>query len=159
MLSFFIVFIVGILGCLIFDFWQRCLLLFFKIPPSNWAFVGRWLVLFLRSRVWVQPELSKQPIIRNELQIGWGFHYAVAVKYALFYFLLFNEGIVNLGLRDGVIFGTFSVIVPWFFFMPAMGAGILARKTPNPVLACVLALIAHTIFGGAIGLFFDIFYN
>ena len=159
MLLVFKIFIVGILSCVILDLWQRSLFLFFKIAPSNWAMVGRWLVLFLKSRVWVQPNLSDQPEIRNELQIGWGFHYGIAVLYAVFYFFLFRKGIVDLALFDGVIFGIASVIVPWFLFMPAMGVGILAQKAPAPILACILALIAHTIFGGALGLFFDIFYN
>ena len=108
--------------------------------------------------LWVQRDLSEQPPVRNELYIGWGFHYGVAILYALLFFVLFNEGVVSLSLLDGVIFGIISVIVPWFIFMPAMGAGVLANKTPNPPLACILALIAHTIFGGAIGAFFNVFY-
>ena len=155
--SLFIIAMVGILACVVLDLWQRFLFLFFKIPPSNWAMVGRWLFLFLKSMVWVQRDLSEKRPIRNELYIGWGFHYAIAILYALLYFFLFKEGITSLSLGDGVVFGIISVIVPWFFFMPAMGSGILANKTPNPFLACVLALIAHTIFGAAIGLFFNVF--
>ena len=156
--SFLIISIVGILACVVLDLWQRFLFLFFKIPPSNWAMVGRWLLLFLKSMLWVQRDLSEQSPVKNELYIGWGFHYAVAILYALLFFFLFKEGVVTLSLRDGVVFGIISVIVPWFFFMPAMGAGIFANKTPNPILACVLALIAHTIFGGTLGAFFNVFY-
>ena len=156
--SFFTICVVGVLACAILDLWQRILLLVTKIPPSNWAMVGRWLFLFLKSMLWVQRDLSAQPPVRNELYIGWLFHYAVAILYALFFFFLFSEGMLSLSLRDGVVFGIISVIVPWFFFMPAMGAGILANKTPNPPLACILALIAHTLFGGALGAFFNVFY-
>ena len=158
MSSLFIIPMVGILACVVLDLWQRFLFIFFRIPPSNWAMVGRWLLLFIKSMVWVQRDLSEKRPIRNELYIGWGFHYAVAILYAVLYFFLFKEGITSLSLGDGVVFGIISVIVPWFFFMPAMGAGILAKKTPNPFLACVLALIAHTMFGAAIGLFFNVFY-
>ena len=66
--------------------------------------------------------------------------------------------LINFKLVDGLLFGCASVVVPWFFFMPAIGAGLLGSRTPNPVLACVLALIAHTIFGGAIAVFFNLFY-
>ena len=154
----FIISIAGILACAVLDLWQKFLFLLLKIPPSNWSMVGRWLFLFLKSMQWVQRDLSTQPPVRNELYIGWVFHYAVAILYALLFFFLFREGILSLSLRDGVVFGIISVIVPWFFFMPAMGAGILANKTPNPPLACILALIAHTLFGGALGAFLNVFY-
>ena len=158
MSSFLIISIIGILACVMLDLWQRLLFILFKIPPSNWAMVGRWLFLFLKSMSWVQRDLSEQSSMKNELYIGWGFHYVVAILYAFLFFFLFKEGIIDLSLRDGVVFGIISVIVPWFFFMPAMGVGILGKKTPNPLLACILALIAHTIFGGALGAFFNVFY-
>ena len=156
--SLLIISIAGILACVILDLWQRFLFLALKIPPSNWAMVGRWLFLFLKSMLWIQRDLSDQPPVRNELYIGWGFHYAVAILYALLFFFLFQEGFVSLSISDGLVFGIISVIVPWFFFMPAMGVGVFANKTPNPLLACILALIAHTIFGGALGAFFNVFY-
>ncbi len=158
MTSLFIIFIVGILACAILDLWQRVLLLTFKVPPSNWAMVGRWVIILSRSRVWLQNDLAQRDPLRNELLVGWSFHYLVAIAYAIFYFILFKQGVVGLTLFDGLIFGLISVIVPWFFFMPALGAGILGIKTPNPSFVCALALIAHAIFGGAIGLFFNLLY-
>ena len=49
------------------------------------------------------------------------------------------------------VFGVVSVVVPWFFFMPATGTGLMARLSPNPRLACGLALKMHAIFGVALG--------
>ncbi len=158
MISFLILSAVGICACAFLDFWQRLLFYLFKVPPSNWALVGRWLIIFLRTRIWVQSNLVKQTAIKNELFIGWVFHYFVAVVYALLYLFLVNHNVINFGFADGVVFGLFSVIVPWFFFMPAMGTGILANKAPNPSLSCLLALMAHTIFGGALGWLFKMFY-
>jgi hypothetical protein len=63
--------------------------------------------------------------------------------------------ILNPGFSDGLIFGIISVIVPWFFFQPALGNGILASKTSEPVKVCLLALMMHTIFGIAIGIGFQ----
>ncbi|MDG2473845.1 MAG: DUF2938 family protein [Paracoccaceae bacterium] len=153
-----LIIIVGTLACVILDLWQRFLLFFFKVPPSNWAVVGRWLVYFLKSGRWVQSGIIKQDPIRNELYIGWAFHYFIAFIYALFYFYLYKQGAIAFGLKEGLVFGFISVIVPWFFFMPAMGAGLLGNKTPNPTFTCFLALGAHGIFGGALGLFFKLFY-
>ena len=158
MMSVGVIFIVGILACGVLDLWQRCLLFFFKVPPSNWAVVGRWLIYFIRSKRWVQSEITKQVRIKNELYIGWAFHYFVAIIYALFYFFLYTKGLIGFELTEGLVFGLFSVIIPWFFFMPAMGAGLLGRRTPNPTLACILALGSHGIFGSALGLFFKLIY-
>ena len=159
MSSVLIICIVGIVACAVLDMWQRLIHAIFKFPPSNWAMVGRWLILFSKSRVWVQSNLSEQGSIKNELYVGWLFHYMVAVVYALFYFMLFKQSIVQFELFDGAIFGLISVIVPWLFFMPAMGSGILASKTPNPQLSCILALFAHIIFGSALGLLFKLCYS
>ena len=150
------IFIVGVLACIVLDLWQRLLLVLFNIPPSNWAIVGRWLISYLRTGTWVQSEVAKQDSIKNELLVGWSFHYFIAIFYAAFYFVLAKYGIIGFGFIDGLIFGVISVIIPWFFFMPAMGAGILANKAPNPSLACGLALIAHGLFGVSIGLLFKI---
>ena len=155
---FITILVVGILACAVLDFWQRFLLFLFKIPPSNWAMVGRWFINFLKTRAWVQNNLAKQKPVRNELYIGWVFHYLVAVLYAFLYFFLFEKGIVEMDIIDGVIFGIISVVVPWFFFMPAMGSGLFGMKTANPVLACILAFFSHTCFGGSLGLFFKLFY-
>lgn len=148
--------IVGVVACVVLDLWQRVLLVLFKIPPSNWAIVGRWLISFLRTMTWVQSEIATQDSIKNELLIGWSFHYFIAIFYAAFYFILFKYGIIGVDFLDGLIFGVVSVVIPWFFFMPAMGAGILANKAPNSILACALALIAHGIFGVSLGLLFKI---
>ena len=156
--SFLIILTVGILSCAILDAWQRVLFFLAKVPPTNWAIVGRWLILFLKSRTWVQNDLSEQAEFSNELSIGWIFHYTVAIAYACFYFFLYKQSLIGFSFFDGLVFGLLSVLVPWFFFMPAMGAGLLAIKTPKPVLACFLALVAHGVFGGAIGLLFSILY-
>ena len=60
-------------------------------------------------------------------------------------------GVLQASITDGLLFGVISVVVPWFFFMPALGNGILARLTPKPLLACSLALMMHSLFGLAMG--------
>ena len=62
--------IVGVLACVVLDLWQRVLFVMFKIPPSNWAVVGRWLILFLRTMIWVQSEVAQRDAIKNELLIS-----------------------------------------------------------------------------------------
>ena len=147
---------VGVFSCVIFDVWQRIFKLLTGIPPSNWAMVGRWLLNLIKSHQIFVKNITTVRSYDSELKIGWFFHYLVAILYAFVYFLLMNLGIVNPGVVDGLIFGVISVIVPWFFFLPALGNGILAKKTPEPIKVCSLALMMHTIFGTAIGIGFQI---
>ena len=73
---------------------------------------------------------------RNELAIGWIGHYAVGILYGFVYVPLMRNGLgLEPSLLNGLVFGVLSTVVPWFFFMPAMGAGVLANKAPNPLLA------------------------
>ena len=68
--------------------------------------------------------------------------------------LLMKANILAADFADGVLFGVVSVVVPWLFFFPCLGKGIMGRLTSNPLLICAVALMMHSIFGAAIGLGF-----
>ena len=70
-------------------------------------------------------------------------------------FILVNFGILEPTVTHGFFFGVVSVVVPWLFFMPAMGNGILASKSPNPKKACASALMMHSLFGLSLGVGFS----
>ena len=89
--------------------------------------------------------------------IGWIVHYSVAILYSVFFFILLEYEICSATLMNGIIFGLISVIVPWFFFMPALGKGFLGTKTPSPLMACSLAVGSHIAIGAPIGWFYQIF--
>ena len=59
------------------DLWQ---LIFHKLcglPPTNWRFVGRWLLVLLRERIVFNTSLASIPEIEGEAAAGWLLHYAV----------------------------------------------------------------------------------
>ena len=143
--------VVGIGACIIFDLWQRVFAIFTGIPPSNWAMVGRWLLGLLAGQGLIARSLAAQPARPNEAAAGWALHYVVAVGYAVLYAGLMQAGWLRAGLMDGLVFGLVSVVVPWLFFMPALGNGVMARLTPNPPVACAVALVMHAVFGLAVG--------
>ena len=149
--------IVGAVACAVFDLWQRLFQKLTAIPPSNWAIVGRWSLGLMTGGQLIANELESQAERKNELAVGWLVHYSVAIGYAAVYAWLMHATILQAGLIDGLIFGVISVVVPWFFLLPCLGKGMLARLTPNPPLVCRLALMMHSLFGVSIGLGFAAF--
>ncbi len=151
--------IVGVGACVVFDVWQRIFHWFTSIPPSNWAIVGRWTIGLLTGGQLMVRDIELRPKRRNELGVGWFVHYCIAVVYATTYMFLMRANILAAEFADGLLFGVVSVVVPWLFFLPCLGKGIMGRLTPNPLLVCAMALMMHSIFGVAIGLGFSFFAN
>jgi hypothetical protein len=137
----------GLVATAALDLWQRLLKLTAGLPPTSWALVGRWWRSAMRGLVF-PGSVAALPEGPGELRLGWTVHYLVGVGYGVVYvFGLRAFGADPASLWNGLLFGAASVVVPWFFFMPAMGAGLLARRTPRPALARTLALAGHTVFG------------
>ena len=143
--------LIGVGTCVVFDIWQRLFQKMTGVPPSNWAVVGRWLLGVMSGGPIMASGLADKPSHRHELAAGWALHYLVAVGYAVIYAALMMAGILSAGWLDGLLFGVASVGVPWFFFMPALGNGVLARRASNPRLVCLVALIMHAVFGVTMG--------
>ncbi len=144
---------VSILSVAILDIWQRLSHRVGGLPPTDWAIVGRWLRASIEQRKLFNHPLQAMPAYPNELLIGWMLHYLVGFFYVVLYVILWKTfGILSPTWADGLIFGVLSVAVPWFFFMPAVGTGIMGRKTPQPGTACLSVLAVHSVFGVAIGL-------
>ena len=137
----------GIIACLAMDIFQRFLLITTGQPPSNWAVVGRWAFNVLRTARLHQPDIESTDQIKGEHAFGWVVHYSVGIGYALIYAEFMQKGLLTASLSDGLLFGFLSVIVPWFFFLPVLGKGIMAKLTPAPAKVCILALANHCVFG------------
>ena len=146
--------VVGCLSVAVLDLWQRLAHRLGGLPPTNWAVVGRWLLMLLRQGVLFNTGLAQAPQLPRERLIGWVFHYIIGVVYVWIYVTLWqpNWGLDN-PLADGLLFGAVSAVVPWLFFMPATGAGLFGSRTPRPVFVSLSALVVHAIFGVAIGVF------
>ena len=148
--------LIGIGSCAVFDLWQRLFQVFTTIPPTDWSLVGRWFIGLISKGRLFASQLAEQPKEKYETFAGWFVHYAVAVVYAGVFGFLIDLGFLHSTPVDGLAFGIASVVVPWFFFMPAVGNGVLANKTLNPILSCALALMMHSIFGLSLGIGFSI---
>ena len=140
--------IAGIVCCIAMDIWQRILFLTFNIPPTNWSITGRWFMMLISKKIIFNQNLDHENPVRYELQIGWAFHYWVAIIYGfVYYFLLAVFDILDTSILSGLIFGLISVIVPWFFYLPVTGKGFMGNKTPNPALTILLSTSSHVVVG------------
>lgn len=140
--------IAGIVCCIAMDVWQRILFLTFNIPPTNWSTTGRWFMMFISKKIIFNQNLDHENPVKYELQIGWAFHYWVAIIYGFaYYFLLAVFDILDTSILSGLIFGLISVIVPWFFYLPVTGKGFMGNKTPNPTLTILLSTSSHVVVG------------
>ena len=147
--------LIGIGSCIVFDVSQRIFQIFSSIPPSNWTLVGRWFIGLVSNGQLIANQLSQQPEAKHETPTGWAVHYAVSIACAYVLFILVHLGILEPTITHGLLFGVVSVLVPWLFFMPAMGNGVLASNAPNPKIACALALMMHSLFGLSLGVGFS----
>ena len=148
--------LIGIGSCIVFDIWQRIFQILTSIPPSNWTLVGRWFIGLLSNGQLIANQLSEQPEAKHETPLGWIVHYVVGIVYAYVFARLVWLEILEPTIIHGLLFGVASVVVPWLFFMPALGNGVFANKAPNPRLACALALMMHSLFGLSLGFGFSI---
>ena len=144
---------IGIGATLIFDLWGLFLKHTFKITPSNFCLVGRWIRYMLEgtfrhSNIGVTPQRS------GECTVGWIAHYAIGVMFTLvFVACADNSWLQNPTLIPAVGFGIVTVGAPFLIMQPAFGLGIAASKTSKPMQARLRSLINHTVFGIGLYLF------
>ena len=137
--------VVGIIATLATDLWLW-LPQIVGVPPANWALVGRW-VAWMPRGVFVH-RIAATPSIRGELVIGWGFHYAVGIAYAVLY-LAISRLVLASGptLISTLVFAIALLVVPWFVMQPALGLGFFAAKTPHPNVTRIISISGHAAFG------------
>lgn len=118
------------------------------IQPLNYALVGRWGIYLLHGRLRHHP-ITASPPIAGERWAGWGLHYLTGVVFACV--LLWLVGNQNpLRFDVALTFGALSVLAPFLILQPGMGAGLAARRTPQPGLARLKSLLAHLSFGAGL---------
>ena len=87
--------IAGIVCCIAMDVWQRILFLTFNIPPTNWSTTGRWFMMLISKKIIFNQNLDHENPVKYELQIGWAFHYWVAIIYGFAYYFAGRKRSLN----------------------------------------------------------------
>ncbi|MGQ0534334.1 MAG: DUF2938 domain-containing protein [Caulobacteraceae bacterium] len=137
---------IGVGATIILDLWSL-LLRRFGVTTTNWGMVGRWLGHFRAGR-FTHDNMAAAAPVRGEHVIGWTAHYVIGVLYASALLVIVGLGWAHQPtLLPALIFGWATIVAPMFIMQPGMGAGVAASKTPNPNVARLKTLLAHSVFG------------
>lgn len=130
----------------VMDLWLL-LLARLGVPVLDLALAGRWVGHWPRG-VFAHAAIAKAAPVKGEHVLGWAFHYATGVAFAILLALFAGPG----WLRSPTVLpalglGVATVAAPWLLMQPAMGAGIASSKTPAPARNRARNLANHAVFG------------
>ena len=142
--------VMGVLATGAMDVWALVLNRFAGQALPKWDMVGRWVAHLPKGRVFHDAIAVASPVV-GELGIGWFFHYAVGIIYAVAFVVLMGpEWLEAPTFLPAWVFSILMVGFGWFLLQPGLGLGWAASKTPAPWKVRGFNLVAHTIF--ALGL-------
>lgn len=138
--------LVGVLATALMDAWLW-LLQRLGMPTAGFAMVGRWVGHMARGRL-MHAAIARAAPVRFELALGWLTHYLIGIAYAVLLVALCGaDWLAQPSWPAALVFGLATVAAPWFVMQPAMGAGVLALKTPTPLKNALRNLANHAVFG------------
>lgn len=139
--------IVGIGATLVMDLWSWCQKHVLKVPPLNYALVGRW-ILTLPEGKFYHHTIVSTPRMPGELLTGWVFHYLTGIIFAFIpHFLNGTLWLSEPSVSTALLTGLLTLLAPFMILQPAFGFGIAASRTPRPWLARLLSLLTHMAYG------------
>ena len=145
--------LIGMGATLTFDLWGLFLKYTFKITPSNFCLVGRW-ILYMPEGIFRHSSIGSVPQKSAECTVGWISHYIIGATFAItFAAIVGNDWLQNPTIIPAIVFGMVTVLAPFFVLQPVLGHGIAAAKTPNPMQARFRSLMNHVVFGFGLYLF------
>ncbi|MBL8079874.1 MAG: DUF2938 domain-containing protein [Anaerolineales bacterium] len=145
--------ILGLGATLTFDLWALFLKYAFKVTPSNFCLIGRW-ILYMPEGIFKHSNIASAPEKNAECTVGWIAHYTIGVIFAsIFVAIVGDNWLQHPALIPAIIFGVVTVLMPLFIMQPAFGLGVAASKTAKPTQARLRSLMNHTVFGTGLYLF------
>lgn len=144
--------ILGVGATAITDLWGLVRRPLFGVASPDYALVGRWIGHMGRG-LFRHSAITKAAPVARERVIGWLFHYATGVVFALLLIAIAGQDwLSHPTLFPALAVGVGTVAAPWLLMQPAMGAGIASRRTSNPTKSRLHSLLMHAAFG--LGLYF-----
>src|SRR5689334_23251309 len=143
--------LMGVGGAALMDAWALFVRRAFNVRGLDYAMLGRWIGHLPRGR-FVHERIAAAGAVRGERPLGWVSHYSIGVAFAFLVLAIWGlDWARSPTLLPALLIGWVTVAAPWLVMQPAMGAGVAASKTPDPVAARLRNLATHTVYG--IGLY------
>ena len=140
--------LVGAGATAVMDLWAVARKHLLCIPLPDYGLVGRWIAHMALSGRFHHDRISAAPAVRGERAIGWIAHYLTGIVFAALLIALCGiEWLRQPAIGPALLVGVATVAAPFLLMQPGMGAGLAARRTPNPSAARVRSLVTHAIFG------------
>lgn len=138
---------IGTGATVVMDVWGLARERWLGIPRPDYALVGRWVGHMPRGR-FRHNAIKTTPVIPGERLLGWGVHYLTGIAFAALLVGIWGESWLHQPtLAPALMVGIGTVTAPFLLMQPGMGAGLAARRTPNPASARLQSLITHGVFG------------
>ncbi|WP_049999306.1 DUF2938 domain-containing protein [Halococcus sediminicola] len=143
--------LIGVGATVIMDIWALFLKHAFGISSLDNRMVGRWFGHFSHGS-FMHNNIRESSPIPGERIIGWSAHYVIGITWAGILLAIWGlDWARHPTLLPALIVGLATLVAPFLIMQPGMGIGIAASKTPNPNVARLKSIAAHTVYG--IGLY------
>ncbi|HET9337330.1 MAG TPA: DUF2938 domain-containing protein [Sphingomicrobium sp.] len=137
----------GVGATLVMDGWSLGLRRLLGISTLDYRLVGRWVGHFPKGRFTHDP-IVQSPPVAGEKWFGWVAHYAIGIGFAwAFSLLMVPDWFDSPTPQPPILFGLVTVLVPFLVMQPALGFGVAASRTPDPLSARLRSLATHAVFG------------
>ena len=115
--------ILGLGATLTFDLWALFLKYAYKVTPSNFCLIGRW-ILYMPEGIFKHSNIASAPKKNAECTVGWIAHYTIGVIFAsIFVAIVGDNWLQHPALIPAITFGVVTVLMPFFIMQPAFGPG------------------------------------
>lgn len=125
----------------------RCIIYPFVIPEA----MGRWFLYMCKGK-FTHRDINRTPSLKNEYTWYYLSHYLIGILLSGVYLIMATK---IQALREHawmtLLYGLITVTFSWFWLLPSIGLGFLARKSAKRIQILRTNLINHFNFG--IGLF------
>ncbi|MEM9374591.1 MAG: DUF2938 domain-containing protein [Pseudomonadota bacterium] len=140
-------FVFGVSTTIIFDLITLFRTQVFSTSFPNYGLVGRW-ICHMADGQFFHESIKYSAPQSGERLIGWVAHYLIGLIYAVVFLITVDpKWRLYPKMLPAVIFGIATVLAPFLLMQPAMGAGVAASLTPDPMAARISSFINHACFG------------
>jgi hypothetical protein len=139
--------LIGLIATALTDIWGIIRHRLLRVPPPDYALVGRW-IAHMRRGIFRHDDIRATAPVGHECTLGWIVHYLIGIAFAALLPAIWGESwLRHPTLVPPLGVGVATVAAPFLLMQPGMGLGIAASRTPRPGRARLHSLLTHAVFG------------